>query len=222
MSDRHKRVLMTAAIALIALWSIGLIAMASRDAPDENAGIRSLEGGQRTAFRGGALPSGVSGRAAPHFVLADARGGRVDTRRLAGRPYVVTFLYVNCKDVCPLIGIELKQALQRLGPRARDVAVLAVSVDPRGDTRAAVQRWLTRLRMPANFRYLIGSDEQLQPVWRSHYAGPQPRGNPNSAHTASIWLIDRQGRWRTKFSGGVPVAPADITHDLRLLLNEPA
>jgi cytochrome oxidase Cu insertion factor (SCO1/SenC/PrrC family) len=59
-------------------------------------------------------------------------------------------------------------------------------------------------------------------VWRSHYAAPQPRGNPDSAHSASIWLIDRKGRWRTKFSGGVPVAPADIAHDLRLLLDEPA
>ena len=76
--------------------------------------------------------------------------------------------------------------------------------------------------MPANFHYLIGSDAQLQPVWRSHYAAPQPRDNANSAHTASIWLIDRQGRWRTKFSGGIPVAPADIAHDLRLLLDEPA
>lgn len=165
---------------------------------------------------------GVAGEAAPRFVLDDARAGRVDTRRLTGRPYVVTFLYVNCKDVCPLIGVELRQALEQLGARGKQVSVLAVSADPRGDTRAAVRRWLSKLRMPANFHYLIGSDAQLQPVWRSHYAAPQPRGTANSAHTASIWLIDRQGRWRTKFSGGIPVRPADIAHDLHLLLNEPA
>lgn len=135
---------------------------------------------------------------------------------------MVTFLYVHCKDICPLIGIELKQALNDLGPSAKEVTVLAVSVDPEGDTRAAVRHWLAKLRMPANFRYLIGTDEQLQPVWRSHYAGPQPRGNANSAHTASIWLVDRRGRWRTKFSGGVPVSPSDVAHDLRLLLREAA
>ena len=222
MPDRRQRLVMAGLIALLALWAVGLIALAGRDEPDKNTGFAVLEGGARTPFRGGALPAGISGRAAPRVALDDARGGRVDTRRLKGRPYVVTFLYVDCKDVCPLIGIELKQALAQLGRRGKEVSALAVSADPRGDTRTAVRRWLAELRMPANFHYLIGSDEQLQPVWRSHYAAPQPRDNPNSAHSASIWLIDRQGRWRTKFSGGVPVAPADIAHDLRLLLNEPA
>jgi protein SCO1/2 len=222
MSDRHKRQLTAATIALIALWSLTLVALANRDERDPNAAAGSVDGAPPTPFRGGMLPDGVYGRAAPRFVLDDARGGRVDTRRLAGRPYVVTFLYVDCKDVCPLIGVELRQALEQLGSRAKNVTVLAVSADPRADTRAAVRRWLTKLRMPANFRYLIGTDKQLQPVWRSHYAAPQPRDNANSMHSASIWLIDRQGRWRTKFSGGIPVAPADIAHDLRLLLNEPA
>lgn len=97
------------------------------------------------------------------------------TRRLKGRPYVVAFLYVNCKDVCPLIGIELKQALAQLGALGKYVTMLAVSADARGDTRAAVGRWLSKLRMPANVRYLIGTDQPLQPVWRSHYAAPQPR-----------------------------------------------
>lgn len=221
MTDRDKRLLITAVIALLAVLIAGRLA-APGDEPDQEAGFAIFDGSTRSAFRGGALPPGVSGAPAPRVVLDDARGDRVDTHRLRGRPYVVTFLYVDCEDVCPLIGAELKQALERLGPRARDVTMIAVSVDPRGDTPAAVQRWLTRLRMPANFRYLIGSDEQLQPIWRSHYAAPQPAGRANSAHTASIWLIDRRGRWRTKFSGGMPVAPADIAHDLRLLLEEPA
>jgi len=221
MRDDRKRLLLAAATALLAFWAIGLVALASRD--DHGAGERfATAQGSTTPFRGGALPDGIAGAPAPRFELANARGGRADTRRLAGRPYVVTFLYVNCKDVCPLIAVELKQALEQLGSRGDEVTVLAVSADPDGDTRATVRRWLAKLQMPDNFRYLIGTAKQLQPVWRSHYAAPQPRGNPDSAHSASIWLIDRKGRWRTKFSGGVPVAPADIAHDLRLLLDEPA
>lgn len=104
----------------------------------------------------------------------------------------------DCRDVCPLIAIAVKQALEQLGARSREVTVLGASADPHGDIPAAVRRWLATLRMPNNFRYLIGGAEQLQPVWRSHYAAPQPRGNANRAHSASIWLIDRNGRWRTK------------------------
>lgn len=221
MSERRKRLLLAAVTAVFAFWAIGLVALASREEPDEDNGFAIVEG-DRSPFRGGTLPAGVAGAPAPRFSLPAARGGRLDTERLKGRPYVVTFLYVNCDDVCPLIAIELKQALEQLGTRADDVTVLAVSADPEGDTQPAVRRWLEKLRLPDNFRYLIGTPKQLQPVWRSHYAAPQPRGNPNSAHSASIWLVDRQGRWRTKFSGGVPVPPADIAHDLRLLLDEPA
>ncbi len=221
MSDRQRRLLLAGVTGLLVFWALGLVALAGRD-DREGAARLSTGGDSKTRFRGGVLPDGIAGAPAPRFELADARRGRVDTERLAGRPYVVTFLYVDCKDVCPLIAAELKQALEQLGARADEVTVLAVSADPHGDTRATVRRWLAKLRMPDNFRYLIGDTEQLRPVWRSHYAAPQPRGKPSSAHSASIWLVDRKGRWRTKFSAGIPVPPADIAHDLRLLLDEPA
>ena len=87
-TDQRKRLLVTALIALLAICGVGVAALAGRDEPDENAGVAIVEGRERTAFRGGALPPGVSGKAAPHFALDDARAGRVDTRRLQGRPYV--------------------------------------------------------------------------------------------------------------------------------------
>jgi protein SCO1 len=169
-------------------------------------------------FRGNQLPAGIVGRQAPAFRLRDARGGYVDTRALRGRPYIVTFLYTNCPDVCPIIGQELRAALGQLGSSASSVAAVAVSVDPRGDTAPAVRVWLDRQRLPANFHYAIGTESELKPVWKSYYAAPQIPGDPESAHTTSIWLIDARGRIRTKYSGGAPVAPGDVAHDLRLLL----
>ena len=176
--------------------------------------------GRQGPFLGNRLPDGVRNRRAPRVRLVDARGGVIDTRRLRGTPYVVTFLYTDCPDVCPLIAQELRQALLSLGRRARRVAVLAVSVDPRGDTREHVSAWLERRRMPRNFHYLIGTEAALRSVWRSYFVGPQRRDVKQSLHTASIWLVDAQGRWRTKFSGGVPVPSREIAHDLRVLLGE--
>lgn len=172
-------------------------------------------------FRAGALPPGIGGARAPQFTLDDAGGGRLSTRDLRGRPYLVTFLYTDCQDVCPLIGQEIKLALEGLARRGDEVTALAVSVDPRSDTPEAVRQWLRAQAMPDNFRYLLGTRSELAPVWRAHYAGPQPDDRTESAHTASIWLVDRRGRWRAKFSGGMPVRPADIAHDLRILLDEP-
>ena len=169
-------------------------------------------------FRGNIIPPELRGKRAPVLRLPDARGGELATGDLRGRPYVVTFLYTDCPDVCPLIGQELGQSLKLLGRRGDEVSVLAVSVDPKGDTATAARSWLRRHRLPSNFHYLIGSHERLRPVWRAYFAAPQIPGRSDSAHTASIWLIDANGEIATKYSGGFPVAPADIAHDLRLLL----
>jgi protein SCO1/2 len=175
---------------------------------------------QNGPFRGGQLPSELVGAPAPSFEHSDARGGRIGTADLAGKPYVVTFLFTDCPDVCPLIGQELREALEILGPRAADVAVLAVSVDPEGDTPTAVRAWLAAHELPWNFHYLVGSEDKLAPTWEAYFSEPQRPGDPESTHTASMWLVDSDGRLRTRFSAAAPVAPADIAHDLGLLLDD--
>lgn len=165
-----------------------------------------------------ALPPGLAGRAAPRIRLADARGGTFDTRSLAGRPYLVTFLYANCPDVCPLIGAQLRETLERLGGDARRVGVVAVSVDPRGDTPASVRAWLERQREPRQFHYLVGTQRALEPVWRAWYAAPQIPGDPESAHTAIVWLVDARGRLAAKVAAGRPFDAGGLARDVRSLL----
>jgi protein SCO1 len=164
------------------------------------------------------LPAGLAGRAAPHIRLDDARGGMFDTRSLAGKPYLVTFLYANCPDVCPLIGAQLRDTLAQLGGDARRVGVVAVSVDPRGDTPAAVRAWLLRQREPHQFHYLVGTRRELAPVWRAWYAAPQIPGDPESAHTAIVWVVDARGRLAAKVAAGGPFNSRGLAHDMRSLL----
>lgn len=231
MTRRRRNVLLLAAVtALLVMWgaAVGMLG-STRDegtpAADTGAGTSNgfaIVEQERSAFRAGPLPEGVDRARAPRFVLDDARGGRLDTASLKGRPYLVTFLYTDCQDVCPLIAQEVRQALERLGPRGREVTAVAVTADPQADTPDAVRGWLDEQGMPDNFRYLLGTRRELAPVWKAHYAAPQPHDKAASAHSASIWLVDRKGRWRAKFSGGAPVPPGDIAHDLRLLLDEPA
>lgn len=211
---RWPLLLMLAAV-LVATVALVLVALAARE-EGPAATIPEKQG----PFRGNELPEGLAKSPAPDFRHTDVRGGELDTRSLAGTPYAVTFLYTQCPDVCPLIGQELGQALELLGERADDVAVVAVSVDPRGDTPAAVDAWLQQHDLPQNFHYLIGSEAELKPTWDSYYAAPQVPGDPESTHSASIWLVDAEGRIRTKFSAGFPVPPQDIAHDFEVLLDE--
>jgi protein SCO1 len=208
---------LTALLVLVVVSLVALVAVA-RDRQGE--GPTAIVERQEGPFRAGPLPDGLDRKPAAGFRLADARGGTLDSRSLRGRPYLLTFLFTDCRDVCPLIGREIGEALRLLGSRAREVAAVAISVDPEGDTRPAVRAWLRERRLPANFHYLVGSRRRLKPVWRAYFAAPQPAGTEESRHTASIWVIDARGRLRAKFSGGAPVRPRDIAHDLDLLARE--
>jgi len=172
-------------------------------------------------LRADLVPGTLDGSPAPRIRLADAAGGAIDTGRLAGTPYLVTFLYSTCPDVCPLIAEDLRAAIDDLGAQRDDVAVVAVSVDPRGDTRAGVREFLRRHRLPAEFHYGIGSRQQLAPVWKQWYAAPQITDHPEtSSHTAVVWLVDGHGTLRGMYPAGAPLAAGDVAHDLRALLDE--
>ena len=197
--------LITAAIIAVALGGCGSTPTSQGSGP----------------FKGATqLPPGLAGRQAPAFRLADARGGTLSSGALRGRPYAVTFLYTNCPDVCPLIGEEIRAALQEMGARAHQVNVVAISVDPRHDTPTNVRVWLRRHREPANFHYLVGDETALAGVWKGYFAAPQVAGDPQSSHTAAVWLVDRRGRLAAKYDAGAAFAPADLAHDLGVLLTQ--
>jgi protein SCO1/2 len=164
-------------------------------------------------LRADAPPAGLAGRPAPRVRLPDGRGGRIDTRTLRGRPYAVTFLYTHCPDVCPTIAQDLSEAMAE----APGAAVVAVSVDPRRDTAAAVRSFAKVHRLPRAFRYGIGDRRRLAPVWRAYFVSSQVADPRTSTHTATVWLVDARGRLRGMYPGGAPIAPADVAHDLRAL-----
>jgi protein SCO1 len=172
----------------------------------------------------GQLPTGLRDTPAPRVALNGLRGGGsatpapFETASLHGRPYFVTFLYVHCTSSCPLIGEELRATLQRLGPQARRVAVVAVSVQPQGDTPAAVHDWLKLHHEPANFHYLIGSRAELAPVWKAWFTSPQPGGKGPSIHTAAVWVVDAKGHRVAEVPAGAAIDPGQLAAEARKLL----
>jgi protein SCO1/2 len=207
MSSARRSNLLPPALIAVALLAGGLAAgilVAGLHKPKRAAAAPGL--------RADVLPGGLDGRPAPAFRLADARGGTVDTRALRGRPYALTFLYTHCPDVCPTLAADLRDAQAR-----RPFTVVAVSVDPRGDTRGAVRAFAARLRLGPRFRYAIGSPPALEPVWRAYFASPQLGDPRTSSHTAAVWLVDAKGRLRGMYPGGAPVSSADVAHDMRAL-----
>jgi protein SCO1/2 len=157
-------------------------------------------------------------RPAPPLALRDYRGRPVNIAAYRGKAVLVTFLYTHCPDVCPLIASNLGVALHLMGPRAASKArIIAVSVDPSGDTPRAVATFLARRRVAGRIDYLIGSASQLARVWQAWGVGSErDKGNPELVnHSGLIYGITGSGKQATIYAANFH--PADVAHDVPLL-----
>ena len=92
-----------------------------------------------------------------------------------GRVVVLTFLYTNCPDECPLVAEHLRDVHDKLGADAGAVRFVAVSLDPEHDTSAAIQQFLKAHRVEDVLTYVKGTREQLAPVWKAYFLAVLPR-----------------------------------------------
>ena len=157
-----------------------------------------------------------SGTAAADFALRDQDGRLVRLSAQRGRLVLLAFLYTNCPDICPLIAEHLDTAVRSLGRDASSVRILAVSVDPSGDTPAVARRYVRTHGLSPSFHWLLGDRAQLAPVWQSYNILVEARSPESIAHSAPILLIDRSGRPRVAYNSAL--RPRAVAQDLRLLL----
>lgn len=136
-----------------------------------------------------------------------------------GRPALVTFLYAHCTTSCPLIAGEISTALDQVGADASKIDVVAISVDPAGDTAAEVNRFLAVHRLTGRMSYIIGSRGVLAPLWQAWGIRAQPVNAISSNHTALIVLVDKQGREVGTYAGAIPISVPGLAADIRSLVN---
>ena len=153
----------------------------------------------------------------PDFTLTDQSGRKVSMSDQRGKLVLVTFLYTNCPDVCPLITQNLNQALQMLGPKRDDVRVLAVSVDPEGDTPESVDKYAKAHHLLPEFHYLIGTRDELTKVWRAYDVAAVASDPELVDHTAYTMLVDQAGEGRVIYDSHVKAK--DVVHDVHKLLS---
>jgi protein SCO1/2 len=168
---------------------------------------------------------GISARPqqpAPSTVLRDSLGHRVDLSQYRGKAVLVTFIYTHCPDVCPLIVGNLHTAQAELGSKASDLQIVAISVDPAGDTPATVNAFLKQHQMTGRMEYLIGSRPQLEKTWSDWkiLAKSSPKkGNPDLVeHSALIYGVDASGKITTLYPSNFK--PQQIVHDVPILASQ--
>ena len=198
----HPRVVI--ALVLAAVLSLGALVVVAT-AEREVAGDDPLT--ESTGFAGSVLPAGVR---APDFALRNQDGELVRMSDLRGEPVIVTFLYTTCDETCPPQAQQIKGALDQL---EGDVPALAIAVEPETDTPDSARAFLAEQRMTGRMDFVLGSEEDLRPLWDAYAIQPQL---PDAEHQARIVLVDGAGFQRVAFPLD-QATPERIAHDVRAL-----
>lgn len=173
----------------------------------------------QASFKGSDISGGDIGQG---WSLTDHYGNQASGDRFKGKVALVFFGFTQCPDICPTSLSEVHNALATLGPQAADVQVLMVTVDPERDTPAVMKDYLQVFSdgLPTEFLGLSGTPEEIRQTaqaFRAYYAKvPTPDGSYTMDHSASYYLIDKDGKARVLASN--QAGPEALAHDLKILL----
>jgi protein SCO1/2 len=143
----------------------------------------------------------------PAFVLQGPKGEFANAD-LQGRWSFMFFGYIQCPDICPTALSLMKEVKAVLAatptvPPTPTFQLVFVSVDPRRDTRKLLDEYM--VVFDPTFIGVSGDDSALAPLtknlgvyYRRNDGADQERYTVD--HSATIYLIDPQGRLRAVFS----------------------
>lgn len=134
------------------------------------------------------------------FTMQRANDGKaVSAADYLGKITLLYFGYTNCPDVCPTTLANLSEALRRLGPQAKQVRVLFVTVDPDRDTLPVLKAYVKAFSSALDG--LRGSKDAIAALARRYrvaYTVNKPTADHpyEVMHSSAVFFFDRDGHAR--------------------------
>lgn len=207
-----KRLVLALVVLVVAAGGVALLASggSSSTSSSTNASAAHSEG---YAASGVLTPIAQ----APPLALRNYLGERVNIDEYRGKAVLVTFLYTHCPDVCPLITSQLRVAQNQLGAQASKAQIIAVSVDPKGDTKESIAAFLSKHEMTGRMKYLVGTPHELAAAWSAWGVGSERDAqNPEFVnHSGLIYGITGSGKRATIYAASF--SPGEVVHDVPVL-----
>ncbi|NDP47485.1 MAG: SCO family protein [Sulfuriferula multivorans] len=153
------------------------------------------------------------------FKLTDHNGAVRTLADFKGKVVAVFFGYIHCPDVCPTTLSDFSAALKQLGPLAKDVQVIFVTLDPQRDTPDLLKQFVPAFN-PGFLGMYTDTEalKQLAHEYKVVYQKTSVKGADDYLidHSAGTYVYDPQGRLRLLMPYGS--SPETIVHDLKILL----
>lgn len=201
-------------LLLVGVVGFGVIAAAV------GVGARATEPAHRVpaerAYRGSQPPATI---ALPPFDLTNFRGESVTSAALMGKVVLLTILDAQCTDVCPIVASVVARAIDRLTDEERQqVRALGITADPAEDTPITARRFLAKHRAVGRLDYLLGTEQELRPLWTALQILPSLDSGQDSLHSAPLRIYNRNGVWLATLHAGADLSQENLLHDIRAAL----
>jgi len=148
------------------------------------------------------------------LLTQDGKTVRFYTDMLKGKVVLISFIYTNCTEICPILMPNLVEIQNKLGDRfGRDVSLISISVDPEDDTPVELKKYGEKYGARPGWTFLTGKKENVD--WVVYKLGQYTEDFED--HSMLFLLGDvKNARW-VKMRGDMP--PENVAARLLDLLS---
>ncbi|MDI6836263.1 MAG: SCO family protein [Rhizobiaceae bacterium] len=142
------------------------------------------------------------------FQLVDQTGKPITEQAFRGKPTALFFGFTHCPEICPTTLFELNGWLEKVDPEGTRLQAYFVTVDPERDTPEMLNNYISNVTK--RVIGIAGPPEKVAEVIKGFrvYAKKvpldekDPNGDYTMDHTASVFLLDAEGRFKGTISYG--------------------
>lgn len=135
------------------------------------------------------------------FALTRQDGAPITEQAFRGKPTALFFGFTNCPEICPTTVYELSGWMNKVDPDKTKLQAYFISIDPERDTPEALKTYLTNVT--DRVIGISGDPAKVEAMARGFKVyfkkvptdPAKPNGDYTMDHTASVFLLDKEGRF---------------------------
>jgi protein SCO1/2 len=135
------------------------------------------------------------------FTLVSQKGQPITEQAFRGKPTALFFGYTHCPDVCPTTLFELNGWMQTVDPDGSKLNAYFITIDPDRDTPEIMNQYVSNVSQ--RITGISGPPAKVEDMakgFRVYFKkvptdDKDPNGDYTMDHTASVFLLDSDGRF---------------------------
>lgn len=153
------------------------------------------------------------------FELIERSGKKVTNQDLLGKPWVASFIFVNCAGPCMRVTGQIKLLQDRFADKP--VRLVTITVDPERDTPEVLANYADNFGAEPDWLFLTKDQQTIYPLIRDSFGlsvqeetGPNRKPGWEITHSTRVVHVDAAGHIRGKYNALDPVEMAQLVREV--------